>query len=260
MYYGGTLIEAAFQQLVDIMKKLRGPEGCPWDKEQTHQSLRPYLLEETYEVLEALDHDNADNLQEELGDLLLQIVFHAQLAQEKKRFSILDVLTKINRKLIRRHPHVFGNMQIRTADEQRNHWEHIKKSEGKNSVLEGVPKSLPALLRANRIQQKAATVGFDWENLDQVWEKVQEEIKELKCAIESKNEKAISEELGDLLFSFVNLSRFLKVNPEDVLRQAVDKFTHRFHKVEKTLKTKGISIHDATLEEMDAVWNRIKKK
>lgn len=254
------MIGKEFQQLVEIMAILRSPVGCPWDKEQTHDSLKPYLLEEAYEVLETLDMNDFDGLREELGDLLLQVVFHARLAEEKMRFSIIDVLTTINQKLVRRHPHVFGQMEINTAEEQRIHWEHLKKKEGKVSILEGVPCSLPALLQAHRIQQKASTVGFDWETGKQVWQKVKEEIEELNAAIESKSQEFIEEEFGDLLFALVNLSRFIKVNPECALRQAVEKFITRFKKVEKTMEVLGKDLKDASLEEMDAVWNRIKKE
>ena len=254
------MIEATFNYLVDIMAKLRSTNGCPWDREQTHDSLKPFLLEETYEVLETLDENDFAGLQEELGDLLLQVVFHAQLAQEEDRFTIKDVLETINRKLISRHPHVFGQIEINTSEEQRIHWEHLKKREGKASVLDGVPKSLPALLRSHRIQQKASTVGFDWEKEDQVWKKITEEFDELKTAIESKDQEKIEEEFGDLLFALVNLSRFIKVNPEDALRRAVEKFTHRFQKVEKTMEASGKDLKKATLKEMDEVWNRIKKK
>jgi len=257
---GGILIGAAFQRLVDIMAKLRSADGCPWDKEQTHNSLRPYLLEEAHEVLDTLDKNDFDGLREELGDLLLQIVFHSRLAQEKGRFTILDVLKTLNRKLVRRHPHVFGQMEIKTSEEQRVHWEHLKKQEGKTSVLDGVPKSLPALLRSHRIQQKASTVGFDWEELDQVWEKVKEEMDELSAVLGSKKQEAIFEELGDLLFALVNLSRFIRVNPEDALRQAAEKFIDRFQKLEKTMEAEGIDLRDSSLEEMDEVWNRIKKE
>jgi tetrapyrrole methylase family protein/MazG family protein len=252
--------EKTFEQLVQIMEKLRGPDGCPWDREQTHDSLKPYLLEEVYEVLDALDKNDDNALKEELGDLLLQIIFHAQIAKEESRFTISEVLETIVQKLIRRHPHVFGQMEIKTAEEQRVHWEKLKKKEGKQSVLEGVPKTSPALLRAYRTQQKASTVGFDWEEIEPVWEKVHEEIEELKEVIGSKSKKKITEEFGDLLFALVNLSRFIKVNPEDALRQAVEKFMGRFRKVERILAAEGKDLLDASLEEMDAVWNRIKKE
>jgi len=250
----------AFEKLIDIMEKLRGPAGCPWDREQTHDSLRPYLLEETYEVLETLDLKDYEGLKEELGDFMLQSVFHAQIARENKEFDMLDVLNTINDKLIRRHPHVFGDVKIKTADEQKVHWERLKKKEGKKSVLDGVPKSAPSLLRAARIQQKAATVGFDWPDTAPVWDKIYEETDELHKAIEKSDKEAVFEEFGDLLFAMVNLSRFLKINPEDALRLAVEKFIARFHKVEKRFKDENKSLNDATLEEMDQVWNEIKKK
>ncbi|MCJ7812546.1 nucleoside triphosphate pyrophosphohydrolase [bacterium] len=257
---GNILIGTAFQKLVDIMASLRSSDGCPWDKEQTHQTLKPYLIEETYEVLDSIEKDDMDGLQEELGDLLLQVIFHAQLAKEKKRFTILDVLQSINRKLINRHPHVFGQNEIKTANEQRIHWEHMKKQERNGSLIDGVPKHVPALLRAHRIQQKASTVGFDWEVKDQVWEKVKEEIEELNTVIKSKKQNCIQEEFGDLLFSLVNLSRFIHVNPEEALGQAIDKFIRRFQKLEKTMEEEGKHLKDATLEEMDKVWNRIKNR
>jgi len=257
-FKGDALTEKTFTQLVNIMEKLRSPEGCPWDKEQTHDSLRPYLLEECYEVLETLDEKDYHGLKEELGDLLLQVVYHAQLAKEEDLFTITDVLETINQKLVRRHPHVFGRMVINTSEEQRVHWERLKKKEGKTSVLDGVPKALSSLLRAHRIQQKASTVGFDWEKIDQVWDKVNEERAELEEAIESQNQASIEEELGDFLFALVNLSRFIKVNPEDALRSATEKFISRFKKVESTMEALGLDLKDATLEEMDAVWERIK--
>lgn len=240
------------------MATLRSPDGCPWDREQTHESLKPFLLEEAYEVLESLDQKDFDSLREELGDLLLQVVFHARLAEEENRFGIVDVLQTIIQKLIRRHPHVFGQTEIHTSEEQRVHWERLKKQEGKTSVLDGIPKSLPALLRAHRVQQKASTVGFDWEAIEQVWKKVYEEIEELKTAIHSKNKKDMEEEFGDLLFAVVNLSRFIRVSPEDSLRLAVEKFTDRFRKLEETMEALGRDLKDATLDEMDAVWDRIK--
>jgi len=252
------LNHTAFQQLVDIMAKLRSSDGCPWDREQTHDSLKPYLLEEAYEVLETLDDGDFEGLKEELGDLMLQVVFHAQLADEKGRFSIGDVLDTINQKLMRRHPHVFGQTEIHTAEEQRIHWENLKKKEGKASVLDGVPKTLPALLRARRIQQKASTVGFDWEKTEQVWEKVKEEIGELEEVLQTQDANRIEEEFGDLLFALVNLSRFIRVDPENSLRRAVDKFIRRFQKVEQTMDALGKKMNEASLDEMDAVWDRIK--
>lgn len=257
---GNTLIGTTFEKLVNIMSKLRSPEGCPWDREQTHKSLKPYLIEEAYEVLETIEEEDMDGLKEELGDLLLQVIFHAQLAKEEEQFTILNVIQSINEKLINRHPHVFGQVQINTADEQRIHWENLKKEERKSSCLDGVPKQLPALLRARRVQQKASTVGFDWKERAPVWEKVKEEIEELSTALESKDEKIIEEEFGDLLFSLVNLSRFIRINPEDALNRAVDKFVHRFQKLEKVMEKEGQNLKDASLEEMDKVWDRIKNE
>ena len=241
------------------MEKLRSEEGCPWDREQTHDTLKPYLIEEVYEVLESLDSQNFEHLKEELGDLLLQVIFHAQLANESRHFTIQEVIETINDKLIRRHPHVFGKKVINTAHEQRIYWEQIKKHEGKESVIDGVPKALPALLRAQRIQQKAATVGFDWEKIEQIRDKIDEELAELKTAIDSTNHDLIVEEFGDILFTWVNYSRFLHVNPEDALRKATEKFIARFQKLEKTFHDEGMEIQDATLDEMDTVWNKIKR-
>lgn len=249
-----------FDELVEIMEKLRGENGCPWDKKQTHQTLRQYLLEETYEVLESIDQDDLPALKEELGDLLLQIVFHAQIAREANQFDIDDVIKSIRDKLIYRHPNVFGDVEIKTAEEQTINWEKLKKKEGRTSVIAGVPDELPSLLKAHRIQAKAATVGFDWTEIADVWKKVHEELDELKEAAALKDKKKIEEEFGDLLFSLVNLSRFLKVNPEDSLRQTIAKFSRRFKRVESELKKQGTSPHDSTLAEMDEIWDRIKRE
>jgi len=250
----------AFEKLVEIMSRLRGPEGCPWDREQTHDSLKPYLLEEAYEVLEAVDRRDFDDLKEELGDMLLQSVFHAQLAREAGLFDIHDVLDTLNEKLIRRHPHVFGEAVIADSDEQVRHWEKIKKSEGKKSVLEGVPVTAPSLLRAYRTQQKAAAVGFDWPDAAPVWDKIREELGELEKAVSADKREAVEEELGDLLFAVVNLSRFLRANPEDALRKSVGKFIRRFKAVEAEIESAGGDIRKTTLAELDAIWNRIKKE
>jgi len=249
---------SVFENLVNIMSALRGPDGCPWDREQTHGSLKQYLIEEAYEVLEVLDEENDQELCNELGDLLLQIIFHAQIASENQKFDITDVIETISEKLIRRHPNVFGDVKIDTAEQQSVNWEKIKKSEGKKSVIDGVPKAMPALLRASRIQQKAATVGFDWPDKQPVWDKVNEELGELKEAVEKDNKSQIEEEFGDFLFSLVNLSRFLDVNPEDALKKTTDKFSERFQKVENHFEAKGENINEKSLEEMDSVWNEIK--
>lgn len=249
-----------FNQLVKIMAQLRGENGCPWDREQTHKSLRQYLLEETFEVLESIDQETWQELKEELGDLLLQIVFHAQIARENKEFTIEEVIDAIIDKLIRRHPHVFGNVEIKTAQEQSRHWEKLKMNEGKSSVLDGVPKAISALLRAERIQQKAASVGFDWPKIEPVWDKIQEEIEELKQASRENNETEIEEEFGDLLFSLVNVSRFLGVNAEDALRLTTEKFIKRFNKLEDILKANNKDIHKISLDEMDRLWDQIKEE
>jgi MazG family protein len=215
-------------RLVDVMKRLRSPGGCPWDREQTHESLKPYLLEEAYEVLSAIDMHDDEELKEELGDLLLQIVFHAQLADEENRFSIDDVAESIVKKLIRRHPHVFSEVKVNGSEEVLQNWEKIKKDEGKKSALDGVPPTLPALLKARRVQEKAKRVGFDWDNAEGAFEKVVEEVNELKKAIVEGKKGSVEEELGDLLFSIVNVSRFLDVDAEDALRKTIHKFMVRF--------------------------------
>jgi len=254
-----SIIKDEFTRLLQIMEKLRSADGCPWDREQTHQSLRQFLLEETYEVLELIDAGKNNELKNELGDLLLQVVFHAQIADEAQMFSMEDVLKNINKKLIHRHPNVFGDVKINNAEEQIINWEKMKKKEGKKSTIDGVPKELPALSRAHRIQAKAATVGFDWENASQVWVKVEEELLELKDAIDHEDKPAIAEEFGDLLFSLVNLSRFIRINPEDALRNAIDKFTLRFRKIEEELALQGKTLPEVDLKEMDAIWEKVKK-
>jgi tetrapyrrole methylase family protein/MazG family protein len=245
--------------LVDVMKRLRGQGGCPWDREQNHESLKPYLLEEAYEVLDAIDKNNDNALREELGDLLLQIVFHAQIAAEENRFTIEDVAGTIVEKLRRRHPHVFGERKVKDSDEVLRNWEAIKKGEGKESVLSGVPGGLPALLRARRVQEKAKRVGFDWDSIDGVMTKVNEEMRELKEASESGDRARVDEEFGDLLFSLVNFSRFLRVDAEDSLRKTIDKFSTRFQRMERLAKERGkSSLESCTLEEMDRLWEEAK--
>ncbi len=253
--------ERSFERLVEIMALLRSDNGCPWDREQDHKSIRQHLLEEAYEVIETIDDEKYDDLPAELGDLLLQVIFHAQIADEAKRFNIYDVIENINEKLIRRHPHIFGDEVVESADEQVSLWEQTKvKKEGKKSAIDGVPNQLPALVRAYRIQNKAAAVGFDWQSIEPVWSKVAEEIKELEEVVEEGDKDRIEDELGDMLFSIVNVSRFLKVNPEDALRRAINKFDNRFRKVEADFKERGVALTDSTLEEMDAVWDKVKKE
>ena len=246
-------------KLVEVMKKLRSPGGCPWDREQTHETLKPYLLEETYEVLSAIDMHDDDELKEELGDLLLQIVFHAQLADEEHRFSIDDVAESIVQKLIRRHPHVFGEIKVNGSEEVLQNWEKIKKGEGKKSALDGVPSSLPALLKARRVQEKAKRVGFDWDNARGAFEKVVEEIHELKHAIDEAKTENVEEEIGDLLFSLVNVSRFVGVDAEDALRKTIQKFMARFQYIEEEIEKNGKkSLENYSLGELDVLWDRAK--
>ena len=248
-------------ELVKIMEKLRAKDGCPWDRKQTHKTLKPYLIEEAYEVISAIDNMNDEELKEELGDLLLQVIFHAQIAKEEGRFNIDDVAKGIVEKLIRRHPHVFGNVKVSGSDEVLENWEKIKKTEGKNSVFDGVPDGLPALLKARRVQEKAKRVGFDWDSIDGTLDKVKEEFDELSVAIKNDKKNEISEEFGDLLFSLVNVSRFLGIDAEDSLRQTVDKFMRRFMKMEKIVKNReDKDLTNYTLDELDKIWEDVKKE
>ena len=247
-----------FLKFVRIVRRLRAE--CPWDREQTHQSIRHSLIEETYEVIEALDDNNLDELKIELGDLLLHIAMHATMAEQEKIFTLNEVISGITDKLVRRHPHVFGAKQVANAQEVKHNWERIKMKEGRTSLLDGVPKQLPALQRALRVQERAAKVGFDWKKEDDVWAKVREEGEELKRALKSKQADKKEDEFGDYLFALVNYARFIGVEPETALRRTVEKFTKRFQYIERELKRKGKDIHDSTLEEMDVLWNEAKKK
>jgi len=249
-------------ELIKIMSALRGEKGCPWDREQTMESLKPFIVEEAYEVLEAIDGKNPEDVKEELGDLLFQIVFQCQIAKEKGDFDMADVIEKIGKKMIARHPHVFGDADYKTSAEVLVHWEAQKKREGKQreSLLEGVPKTLPSLLRAHRLQDRAARVGFDWDKVGDVMKKLDEEIGEFKEAMEKNNEDAIEEELGDVLFMLVNISRFIGVNPEDALRKTISKFISRFRYIEMAAADSGRTLSDMTLAEMDALWDEAKKK
>ena len=247
-----------FLKFVRIVRRLRAE--CPWDREQTHQSIRHSLIEETYEVIEALDDNNLDELKTELGDLLLHIAMHATMAEQEKTFTLDEVISGITDKLVRRHPHVFGAKQVANAQEVKHNWERIKMKEGRTSLLDGVPKQLPALQRALRVQERAAKVGFDWKKEDDVWAKVREEGEELKHALKSKKADKKEDEFGDYLFALVNYARFIGVEPETALRRTVEKFTKRFQYIERELKRKGKDIHDSTLEEMDVLWNEAKKK
>lgn len=240
------------------MQRLRAPGGCPWDREQTFDTIKPYLLEETYEVLDAIDARDWNGLAEELGDLLLQSVFFAQMASEEGRFDIRDSLEAINSKLIRRHPHVFGDGYAKTPDDVKRKWDEIKKSEKPRpqGLLAGVPRTLPALVEAQQISSRAAIAGFDWENVDQVFDKLREELTELKAA-SSEDER--EDEIGDLLFVIVNIARFLKVDPEQALRRTNAKFRRRFSHVEQGLAAQGRSPQESTVAEMEALWQAAKK-
>lgn len=254
----------AFERLVNIMETLRGPLGCPWDREQTHNSLKKYLMEETCEVIDAIDNQDTEELRSELGDLLLQIVFHAQLAKEDGTFDIKDVIRGISSKLLHRHPHVFGESQVASAEEVLHRWEEIKAGEkgfeGRTSILDGVPRSLPALLRALEISRRAASVGFEWPNLGAVLDKLDEEVRELKYELEQGHEDSAAEEIGDLLFTLVNIARWLGANPEDSLRQMIDRFVERFKRIEEAARESGRRLEEMTIEEMDTVWNQAKQE
>jgi len=244
-----------FDTLVKILAQLRAPDGCPWDKEQTHKSLRNNLLSETYETLEAMDAGEAQELCEELGDLLLQIVLHAQIAKDDKEFEIGDVIKGISAKLIRRHPHVFGDTKVKTAEEVMGKWEAIKREEGK-SILTGVPKAMPALAYALEVSKRAVRVGFEWPDIQGVIDKIQEEIGEIKAA---KNKEEKSDEIGDLLFTLVNYARWEGVDPETALREANEKFYKRFTKVEGLAKERGQELQKLTLKEWDDLWEEVKR-
>jgi tetrapyrrole methylase family protein/MazG family protein len=250
-----------FNTLIEIMAQLRGPGGCPWDKKQTRESLKPFLVEETYEVLEAIEESDSDMIKEELGDLLFQIVFHCQVAKELGQFDIFDVIDSISEKMITRHPHVFGDASLETETEVLVHWEKQKKREGKNkkSIIDGIPRTLPSLLRAHRLQDRVSRVGFDWVSSEEVIEKLEEEISEFKNAVAEGKKEEIEDELGDILFSLVNISRFIRVNPEDSLRKTIDKFITRFHYIEQKASEKGKTLAEMTLSEMDALWEEAKK-
>jgi tetrapyrrole methylase family protein / MazG family protein len=245
-----------FDELLAIMRRLR--KECPWDREQTNDSIKGHTIEEAYEVVEAIDHRNDHDLRHELGDLLLHVVFHAQIAQDEGRFGIDDVLHAIIEKLVRRHPHIFSDTKVENTGDVLRNWEQIKMDEGRESVIDGVPRSLPALLKAHRMQDKASKIGFDWEHREDVWKKVKEELEELREAVERRNGSDMEEEVGDLLFSIVNFSRFIHVNPEDALRRTIDKFDRRFRHVERRLRELGREPSDATLEEMDRYWDEAK--
>lgn len=258
--------KADIQKLVDLMARLRGPNGCPWDKDQTRETLKPMLIEETYEVLDALDDPDPNELKDELGDLLFQVVFHSQIAAERDEFTLADVIDRNYEKMVRRHPHVFGDADYKTSADVLRHWEDIKAAEKgesakpKASLLDGMPKFLPPLSEAYQLTSKAARVGFDWSHLDEVLVKLQEELDELKQAVESKDAESIRDEVGDVIFVMVNIARFLNVDAESALRQTNRKFVRRFQYIEQTLKAQGKTLNESTLDEMDALWQEAKTK
>ena len=248
----------AFDRLLTIMDELR--EQCPWDKKQTIESLRHLTIEETYELADAILDKDMKNIKKELGDILLHIVFYARIASETKDFDIADVINSLCEKLIHRHPHIYGDVKVADEKEVKENWEKLKMKEGNKSVLEGVPNSLPSLVKAARIQEKARAVGFDWENKNQVWEKVEEEIHEFKAEVQSKaSHEKIESEFGDVLFSLINYARFLDINPENALEKTNKKFIKRFQYLEAEAIKSGKQLSDMTLAEMDVFWNEAKK-
>jgi len=256
---------ARFDALLSLMARLRGEGGCPWDREQTRTSLKPYLIEEAYEVLQAIDEEDVDHLAEELGDLLFQVVFHSQVAAEAGEFTMSDVLERLIEKMTRRHPHVFGDRTVADAQDALRQWEQIKRDEGRRrdtarSAIDGVPANLPALLRAQRLQVKAGRVGFDWPSWREAWDKVREEVAEVGAALDAADADRTRHELGDVLFSVVNVARLLNVDAEDCLRQAADKFTRRFNEVETDMKARGRTVSDASAEELDQAWDAVKRR
>ncbi|MEZ4599089.1 MAG: nucleoside triphosphate pyrophosphohydrolase [Syntrophotaleaceae bacterium] len=255
----------SFISLLGIMSRLRSPEGCPWDAQQTPESLKPYLLEEAYELLEAIDDGNSDAVREELGDLLLQIVFQARIYEERGEFDIRNVVEGIAEKLVRRHPHVFSDARCRTPEEVTVQWENIKAQEKSSassagkSVLGQVPQALPALMRASKLTARASRAGFDWPKVDGVFAKVHEEIAEFEAALQSGDQQSMENELGDMLFAIANLGRFLNIDPEGALRKTIDRFIFRFSHIEKTLGETGRHFQDTSLEEMSELWQSAKK-
>ena len=247
----------AFDRLLTIMDQLR--EQCPWDQKQTMESLRLLTIEETYELGDAILDQDLKEVKNELGDLLLHIVFYAKIGSETKDFDISDVINSICEKLIHRHPHIYSDVVVKDETEVKQNWENLKLKEGKTSVLQGVPNSLPALVKASRIQEKVAGVGFDWEEPNQVWEKVEEELAEFKAEVENKNQAAIEDEFGDVLFSLINYARFLDINPENALERTNKKFIKRFQYLEFKAKSLQKSLSDMTLAEMDVYWEEAKK-
>jgi len=251
-----------FERLVEIVATLRGDKGCPWDREQTRESLKPYLVEETYEVLDAINEGDPEKIKEELGDLLFQTLLHCQIAKETGEFDVHDVIAGIGRKMTWRHPHVFGGVESTTKEEVIAQWEERKRQEGKKreSLLDGIPAELPSLIKAHTVQSRASRVGFDWRRLEDVIAKLDEEIAEFRAALALRHPKEIEDEIGDILFVLVNISRFVGVNPDDALRKTISKFISRFRYIELKAAESGRMLSEMTLEEMDALWNEAKEK
>lgn len=253
-----TDVNASFRRLVTIMDELR--EKCPWDKKQTIHTLRQMTIEETFELADAITDSDWKGIREELGDLLLHIVFYAKIGAEQNQFTLQEVIDGISDKLIARHPHIYGDVEVKDEEDVKRNWEKLKLKEGKASVLSGVPRSLPATVKAMRLQEKAKQVGFEWDNKEQVWEKVEEETRELKEAISSGEQEKVEEEFGDLVFSLVNYARFLQVDAENALERTNKKFIHRFTQMEQQALKQGKDLASMSLEEMDAIWNSIKQQ
>ena len=251
-------VAEAFMRLVSIMDDLR--EKCPWDKKQTEQTLRPLTIEELYELADAITEKDWKGIKEEIGDLLLHIVFYAKIGAEQQQFTLEEAINGVCEKLIHRHPHIYGDVQVKDEEEVKQNWEKLKLKEGKKSVLSGVPLSLPAVVKATRLQEKARQVGFEWDNRDQVWDKVTEETEELHEAVAANDPEHIEEEFGDLLFSLINYARFLQIDAENALEKTNKKFIARFNRMEQVAVQQGKQLADMTLAEMDAIWNSIKKQ
>lgn len=253
-------MEKQFRELVNIVKKLRSPEGCPWDRKQTLSSLKEYLIEETFELIDAIDKKDVDNIKEELGDLLLHVLLHSVIAEEENLFTLNDVIKNLSEKLIRRHPHVFGNTKADTAEDVMINWDKIKKEQKKNrSILEEIPSGLPSIQKALKLQERARKVGFDWETADDCLQKVFEEFEEFKQAVIYKNPNEISHEIGDLFFALINFSRFVKINPDEALRKTNERFLKRFNYIEKKLAENNLNFDDVTLEILDKYWEEAKQ-
>ena len=257
-----------FNKLVELMATLRGPDGCPWDKEQNIESLTPYIIEEAYEVVAAIDESSGtptEAIKDELGDLLFQVIFLSRLAEEEGSFDISDVIDGITEKMIRRHPHVFSDTTVKDSKEVLKNWDTIKKGENdgkdtKNGLLDGIPEALPALLRAGKVSKKAATTGFDWKEVSQVMDKVFEEIEEFKVSLVENDQRAVEEEMGDILFALVNVSRFVNIDPERALRKTIKKFIDRFHYIERTITNDKRRLDETSIEEMEELWTKAKKE